>query len=106
MPAIGTTAIITAKPEAVAAVESALAELAEATQAEPGCIMWSLNRGLQEPNVFITVEKWESPEALEQHLGSAHIAAAMGRTAELLVEPPRIIATEPLPVGDPAKNVY
>ncbi len=106
MPAIGTTAIITAKPEAAGEVESALAELAEATQAEPGCILYSLNRGLAEPNVFVTVEKWESAEALDEHLHSAHIAAALGRTSELLVEPPRIIATEPMPIGDPSKNTY
>lgn len=106
MSAIGTTAIITAKPEAASEVESALAELAEATQAEPGCILYSLNRGLAEPNVFVTVEKWESADALAAHLQSAHIAAAMDRTSELLVEPPRIISTEPLPIGDPSKNAY
>jgi quinol monooxygenase YgiN len=83
-----------------------LAELAEATQAEPGCIVYSLNRGLEQPNVFVTVEKWESADALQAHLHSAHIGAAMSRTGELLTEPPRIIATEPMPIGDPAKNVY
>lgn len=106
MPAIGTTAIITAKPEAAAEVESALTELAEATQAEAGCILYSLNRGLQEPNVFVTVEKWESSDALDTHLNSPHIAAALARTSELLAEPPRIIATEPMPVGDSSKNAY
>ena len=106
MPAIGTTAIITAKPDAAGEVESALAELAEATQAEPGCIMYSLNRGLEEPHVFVTVEKWESADALQRHLGSPHIAAALSRTGDLLAEPPRIIATEPLPIGDPGKNAY
>ena len=106
MPAIGTTAIITAKPESAGEVEAALIELVEATQAEPGCIMYSLNRGLQEPNVFVTVEKWESPEALQAHLGSPHIQTALARTGELLTEAPRIIATEPLPVGDPTKNTY
>ncbi len=55
MPAIGTTAIITAKPEAASEVESILSELATATQAEAGCILYSLNRGVQDPNVFITV---------------------------------------------------
>lgn len=103
---IGTIAIITAKPEAAREVESALTELAEATQAEAGCILYSLNRGLQEPNVFVTVEKWESQDALQQHLGSPHIAAALSRTGDLLTEPPRIIATEPLAVGDSGKNTY
>ncbi len=106
MPAIGTTAIITAKPDAASEVESILATLAEATQAEAGCIMYSLNRGLEEPHVFITVEKWESAAALQQHLNSPHIADALSRTSALLAEPPRIIATETLPVGDSTKNSY
>jgi quinol monooxygenase YgiN len=106
MPAIGTTAIITAKPGSAAEVEAALSELAKITQAEDGCILYSLNRGLQDPNVFVTVEKWESPDALTAHLGSAHIAAAMARTGDLLTEAPRIIATEPLAVGDDTKNTY
>jgi quinol monooxygenase YgiN len=106
MPAIGTTAIITAKPEAADEVQSVLAELAQASQAEAGCLMYSLNRGLEEPHVFVTVEKWESTDALHQHLSSPHIAAALSRTGELLAEPPRIIATEPVPVGDSAKNTY
>jgi quinol monooxygenase YgiN len=106
MPAIGTTAIITAKPESADEVEAALVELAAATHAEEGCIMYSLNRGLQEPNVFVTVEKWESPQALQAHLSSPHITAALTRTGELLIEAPRIIATEPMAVGDAAKNTY
>jgi quinol monooxygenase YgiN len=106
MPAIGTTAILTAKPGAEAEVESVLSELAEATQAEAGCILYSLNRGLEERNVFITIEKWESPEALQQHLSSPHIAVALSRAGDLLVESPRIITTEPLAVGDSTKNAY
>ena len=54
----------------------------------------------------MTVEKWESLEALQAHLGSPHVAAVMARAGELLAEAPRIIATEPLAAGDPAKNTY
>jgi quinol monooxygenase YgiN len=106
MPALGTTAIITAKPEAAGAIESILGELTQATQAEAGCLRYSLNRGLREPHVFVTVEKWESADARQQHLSSPHIAAAMSRTGELLAEPPRIMPTEHRPVGDPSKNAY
>ena len=106
MPAIGTTAIITANPESAAEVEAALTELAVATQAEEGCVMYSLNRGLQEPNVFVTVEKWDSLDALQAHLASPHVTAALSRTGELLAEAPRIIPTEAMAVGDSTKNAY
>ena len=106
MSPIGTTAVITAKPESAEAVQGILATLAAATQAEEGCVLYSLQRALEEPNVFVTVEKWTSPEALQQHLASPHIAVALSQAGDLLVEPPRIIATEDLHAGDPAKNTY
>jgi quinol monooxygenase YgiN len=106
MPALGTTAIIAAKPEAAGAIASILGELAQPTQADAGCLRYSLNGGLHEPHVFVTVEKWESTDALQQHLSSPHIAAEMSRAGQLLAEPPRIIPTEHRPVGEPGKNAY
>ena len=106
MPEIGTVAVITAKPEAADQVGAALAELAAATHAEPGCILYSLQRGLQETNVFVTVEKWTSEQALEQHLQSAHVQAVLAQAGDLLAEPPHIIPLGATNAGDPAKNTY
>jgi quinol monooxygenase YgiN len=106
MPEIGTVAVITAKPEAADQVGAALADLAAATHGEQGCIMYSLQRGLQETNVFVTVEKWTSQEALEQHLHSAHVQAVLAQAGDLLSVPPHIIAIGSMNAGDASKNSY
>jgi quinol monooxygenase YgiN len=106
MTEVSTVAVITAKPEFAAEVEAALSTLAAATHAEPGCLLYSLQRGLQEPNVFVTVEKWDSMESLQAHLASPHITEALSTTGDLLTGPPQIIAAEMLTVGDPAKSTY
>ncbi|MEP6851656.1 MAG: putative quinol monooxygenase [bacterium] len=106
MPAIGAIAVITARPGAEDEVADLLYELVTATQAEAGCLLYSLQRGLEEPNVFVTVEKWASPDALQAHLSSPHVATALGRAGELLTEAPRIISFAPTGAGDTAKGTF
>jgi quinol monooxygenase YgiN len=106
MPEINTVAVITAKPGSADAVEAALRELAVATQAEDACILYSLQRGLENPDIFVTVEKWASKEGLDAHLASPHVTAVLASAIELLAEQPQIIATLPLDAGDEAKYRY
>lgn len=106
MSAISTVAVITAKEGSADQVETILRTLAEATHAESGCIRYSLQRGLQDPNVFVTVEKWDSSASLDAHLASEHVQAALGAAGELLAAQPQIIAAAPLEVGDPEKSAY
>ena len=75
MSEISTVAIITAKPGSGAEVERVLRDLAVATHAEPGCLLYSLQQGMRDPDVFVTVEKWDSMESLESHLASDHLAS-------------------------------
>ncbi len=103
---IGTVAVITAKPESADEVAALLSQLAADTHGEAGCILYSLQRGLQDPSVFVTVEKWESQEALQQHLASPHVGAVLAKAGDLLAAAPQIIATEHVEAGDPAKNSY
>ena len=70
MAEISTVAIITAKPGRGDELEPLLRSLAEATHGEDGCVLYSLQRGLQDRDVFVTVEKWESAGPLEQHLAT------------------------------------
>ncbi len=106
MSEINTVAIITAKPGSADVVEQALRTLAEATHGEQGCIRYSLNRGLQDPNVFVTIEKWRSQEDLDAHLKSPHLAAALASAGEHLADTPLIVPAEALSVGDPAKSAF
>lgn len=106
MTEISTVAVITAKPGSADQVADALRELAGATHAEEGCLHYSLHRGLQDPNVFVTIEKWRSQEDLDQHLASSHLQAALAAAGELMAEPPRIIPAESMGVGADGKGAF
>jgi quinol monooxygenase YgiN len=106
MSEISTVAIITAKPGSGTEVERVLRDLAAATHAEPGCLLYSLQQGMRDPDVFVTVEKWDSLESLESHLASDHLAYALAQTEDLLATAPQIIPAQPLAVGEPAKSTY
>jgi len=106
MSEISTVAIITAKPGSGTEVERVLRDLAVATHAEPGCLLYSLQQGMRDPDVFVTVEKWDSLESLESHLASDHLASALALTEDLLAAAPQIIPAQPIAVGEPAKSTY
>jgi quinol monooxygenase YgiN len=106
MSEISTVAIITAKPGCGPEVERALRDLATATHAEPGCLLYSLQQGMRDPDVFVTVERYSSLDSLEDHLASDHIAEALARTQDLLATEPQIIPVQPLGAGEPAKSAY
>ena len=106
MSEISTIAIITAKPGSGPDVEQALRQLAAASHAEPGCLLYSLQQGMRDPDVFVTVEKWDSLDSLEAHLASDHLAEALELTRHLLATEPQIIPAQPLAVGEPAKSTY
>jgi quinol monooxygenase YgiN len=106
MSEISTVAIITAKPGCGPDVEQVLHVLAAATHAEPGCLLYSLQQGMRDPDVFLTVGKWDSVDSLEVHLASDHLAEALERTRQLLVTEPQFIPAQPLTAGEPAKSTY
>ena len=106
MAEISTVAVITATPGAGDRLEEVLRRLAEASHQEAGCLLYSLQRGLRDGDVFVTVEKWESLADLEAHLASGHVASALSEAGDLLAEPPRIVPARPLTVGMPAKSAY
>lgn len=106
MTEISTVAVITAKPGSGDETEQALRALVEATHAEEGCLHYSLHRGLQDPNVFFTVEKWRAHDDLDTHLASPHVAAGFATAGALLAAPPNIMPAAPMSVGDPAKGVF
>ncbi len=82
----------------------ALGGLVAPTHAEDGCILYSLHQGAADKTRFAFVERWESQEKLNAHLGSDHIAAVLQRADELLSEPPDIVVYEALAQGEESKG--
>lgn len=100
------SAVITGVPGSGDRLEEMLVELAASTHAEAGCLLYSLQRAVDNPDQFVTVEKWTGREALDQHLTSSHVQAALAGAGEILAGPPMIIATQPVAAGDAAKSAY
>uniref|UniRef100_B8HSM4 Antibiotic biosynthesis monooxygenase n=1 Tax=Cyanothece sp. (strain PCC 7425 / ATCC 29141) TaxID=395961 RepID=B8HSM4_CYAP4 len=77
-------------PDKVEETKNMLLGLVKPTRQEPGCIQYDLLQDETCPNSFTFVEEWESHAALETHLNSAHIQAAISRLPELIAEGPII----------------
>ena len=81
---IRVVARIPAKPDKVAELKSVLLALPGPTRKEAGCIAYQLLQNAKDPTDFTFVEEWESPEALDEHLKTEHIARALARFPDLL----------------------
>ncbi|HEY8306563.1 MAG TPA: putative quinol monooxygenase [Lapillicoccus sp.] len=90
MSTLDTVALIRAKPGSESVVLDALTELRVHTRAEEGCLRYDLFESAATPGTYVTVEEWTDQAALDQHLGSAHIAAALAAVDGALAGPPAI----------------
>ena len=64
--------------------------LLEPTRAEAGCIVYEVFSSADHPDRIVFVERWTSEEALEAHLASEHIRAAVSRLPALALGGPDI----------------
>jgi quinol monooxygenase YgiN len=56
---------------------AAFGPLLEQAEAEPGTLLYAVNRSADDPNVFWTTEVYEDQDAFAAHSsGAAHVAAA------------------------------
>jgi quinol monooxygenase YgiN len=106
MKAIETVAVLTAREGMASDLLDVLRKLASATQAEDGCVFYSLQRGLEDASIFVTVERWASPKALADHRMTPHLAQAREDMAPLLGEAPRVVPTEILDATGNPKGSY
>ncbi|MEG2018427.1 MAG: putative quinol monooxygenase [Clostridium sp.] len=60
-------------------------ELVEETQKEEGCIFYSLHQDVNDKSVFACIETWESQEALDAHLQSAHIKRIVPKLRQMRI---------------------
>jgi len=104
MPEIVVVGSLKARPDKVDEARQVLAGLVEPTHAEPGCILYAMHQGVDDPTRFAFVERWESKELLEDHLASPHIAALLERIDELFADAPDIVVYDAQPGGEPRKG--
>lgn len=78
--------------------------LVEPTHREEGCILYALHRGVDDPGRLTFIERWESRELLDAHLGSDHVSALLQRADELWGNEGEITVYEAVPAGEPQKR--
>mgnify|MGYP003858241427 FL=1 len=77
-------ATITALPGHAQALEAGLRQLVPPSQAEAGCLQYSLHRHQDQPNRFIMVEQWLDAAALSAHQQTAHFKHFVDTCGSLL----------------------
>ena len=104
MPELTVVAKVRAKSGREADLERELRAIVAPTHAESGCLRYTLHRSLEDPTLFITIERWVSKEAIDKHFGAPHIQSLLKKAGELLASPPEIMVFELLPEGQPDKG--
>lgn len=89
-------ALIKAKPGSEQIVSDALSALVAPTQAEEGCISYTLHVSAADPTTFVTIERWRSQDDLDAHMKTPHIAETFKVAGDHLAEPPSIHPLAPV----------
>ncbi len=84
-------ATIKAKPGQEADFQAtALKLVAAVTANEPGCLMYTLNKG-EDPSTFVFMERYADEEALKAHRGTEHFKT-LGRAMGAFMDgPPTVL---------------
>ena len=91
---IRAVAHIKAQADKVDEMREVLVGLLEPTRNEEGCISYILTQNTADPTDFTFIEEWASEEAMQAHLGSAHVAEALSRLPEVGAAEPDIRSYE------------
>lgn len=68
-------------------------DFTRATRAEPGCLWFFWNRGVDDPNEYVLVEAFRDEQSGAEHVHSEHFKAAQQTLPPYLVETPRVVNT-------------
>ncbi len=104
MPELTVVAKAKAKPGREADLERELRAIVAPTHSESGCLRYTLHRSLEDPTLFITIERWISKEAIDKHFGAPHIQSLLSKAADLLTGLPEITVFQMLQEGQGDKS--
>ncbi|MEJ8855271.1 putative quinol monooxygenase [Variovorax robiniae] len=82
---------ISFRPEAAAQGLTIMTELAAKSREEKDCISYQLYQQAQAPHIFETVEEWTDQGAVDTHMASPHVGAAVAAAGPLFGAPPEIL---------------
>jgi quinol monooxygenase YgiN len=104
MPEVVVVGAFTAREGKEAEGRAAFEALIAPTHAEPGCILYALHQGTDDPRRFAFIERWASREELDAHLKSAHVQALLARVEDLFGDSADIVVYDAIPGGEPRKG--
>ncbi|OKH19849.1 antibiotic biosynthesis monooxygenase [Hydrococcus rivularis NIES-593] len=87
---IRVVARVIALPDKIEELKAVLLQIVEPTRQEEGCIQYDLFQNQTDPTDFTFVEEWTTKEALDKHLASEHLQAAVQRIDGLVATNPDI----------------
>jgi quinol monooxygenase YgiN len=80
---IRVVAHISACPDKIEELKSVALALAPPTRQERGCRKYEWHQNTADPTDITCIEEWDSDAALDAHLESPHVKAALARTPDL-----------------------
>ena len=106
MPELTVTVRVKAKPGKEAELEKAWRAIIGPTHNEAGCLKYVLHRAVDDPGLMISIERWTSKEAIDQHMAAPHVQALLSRVPELVAGAPEVSVFEAIPEGRSDKGKF
>lgn len=91
--------LVTTKPGHGAEQVAAYAALAPVVRAEAACLRYDLHSVDGDPDRFVLIEEWASPEALRAHDASAHMVAADAANTAFRAGPAEVLLLSTAPLA-------
>jgi quinol monooxygenase YgiN len=88
---------VTVRPDAVDRALEVSLEHVQRSRTEPGCLMHSVHRDVEDANTLVFLEQWESDEALTAHFAVPESLAFVTALSELAAKPPSMDLYEASP---------
>ena len=89
-----------AKPNQGDALEKELKALADdVIREEPGCILYAFHRDNVNTDAFISIERFASQQAFDQHLASVHLKKHQPKMNALMATEPTLTFLTPIGIG-------
>lgn len=104
MSAITVIAQATVKPGCELKFEEAFKKMVPFTHAEAGCQLYVLHKSIENPTLYVVIERWAGKKDLDDHLATPHVQQLFSIISELLSHPAQISTFIELPMGSSSKG--
>jgi len=76
------------KPDRVSEYKDTFTTMAQETRKEEGCVSYLLFQDVQHQDVWYTIGRWKTVEAVHEHMTARHSTSANAKAGEMLIQDP------------------